>query len=138
MTSTGGYNPIRWDCERQGCWNAACRPPIHFFHDCFPRKISMSDIDATVELNGHFLFLEWKSVDSDLPVGQAKYFRQLTRNPNITSIVVFAPGNPNAVEKIMVVRGGDFNSWEDCSLEDLHRRVRKWASRVDIKLVGAA
>jgi hypothetical protein len=31
----------------------------------------MSDVDATVEVNGHFIFLEMKSHRGELPLGHA-------------------------------------------------------------------
>jgi hypothetical protein len=60
MTESPGHNPIRWDC-RNGCFNELMRPKIEAFAECFPRNIGMMDIDGTVELNGHFLFLEFKT-----------------------------------------------------------------------------
>ena len=35
-----GYNPMRWDCERDGCFNVLRRPKIEVFADCFPRRIN--------------------------------------------------------------------------------------------------
>lgn len=135
--STGGYNPIKWDCERNGCWNAACRPPIHFFCDCFPRKISMTDIDATVELNGHFLFLDWKSHPGELSTGQRIYFKRLSElSKRIVCIVVYAANNPNDVEQVKVIYDGHEGQWEPCTLDDLVERMRRWVSRVDIKAVA--
>lgn len=58
--SDNGYNPMQWNCERQGCFNVKKRPKIEMFADCLPRKISFSDIDGIVEINGNLLLLEWK------------------------------------------------------------------------------
>lgn len=45
-----GTNPLRWDCVSRGCFNRLCRPKIELFAACFPGRIAMSDIDATVEV----------------------------------------------------------------------------------------
>ena len=41
MMEANGYNPLRWDCERQGCFNLKRRPKIEVFADCFPGRISL-------------------------------------------------------------------------------------------------
>jgi len=139
MTSTGGFNPIKWDCEKQGCWNAACRPPVHFFSDCFPRKISMSDIDGTVELEHHFLFLEWKSHMGELPLGQRLYFERLTTlHTNIVCIIVHAAHSPNDVEHIRVMHNGKLSDWESCDLEGLRERISRWAIKAQQKTKAVA
>lgn len=56
-----GFNPIRWDCEQQGCFNKLCRPKLEIFAECFPGKMAMSDIDGIVEIGGRYLMLEWKN-----------------------------------------------------------------------------
>jgi len=51
---------MRWDCEKQGCFNLKKRPKIELFADCFPGAISFGDVDGRVEYKGRFLELEWK------------------------------------------------------------------------------
>ena len=51
---TGGYNPMRWDCEKSGCFNVKCRPKIEVFAECFPGRINFGDMDGRVELGGYF------------------------------------------------------------------------------------
>ena len=63
MSAVAGYNPLRWNCDDRGCYNVKHRPKIEFFAGALPGKIAMTDVDATTEVNGHFLFLEWKSGD---------------------------------------------------------------------------
>ena len=57
MSSAGGYNPMRYDCSASGCYNQALRPRIETFSECFPRQIAMTDVDAMVEMNNHFLMI---------------------------------------------------------------------------------
>ena len=75
---SAGFNPMRWDCGRSGCFNQKRRPKIEIFADCLPGRIGFTDVDATVEINRHFLFLEFKA-GPHLPTGQRIYFEQLTR-----------------------------------------------------------
>ena len=72
------YNPIRHNCEEKGCWNKQYRPNIEWFYHALPRKLTMSDIDAVAEVNGHVLFMEWKSHLGPLPTGQRILAKRLT------------------------------------------------------------
>lgn len=139
MSHPPGYNPLKWNCEANGCWNVACRPPLEYFAAAFPRKIGMTDLDATVELNGHFLFLEWKTNSGEIGVGQRVYFQRLTAvSKRITVVVVAAGKSPVDVEKVMVIHDGRLHDWQQCTFEELYERVCKWASRVNIKIARAA
>jgi hypothetical protein len=132
------FNPLRHDCEARGCWNKQYRPQIEFFYHALPRKLTMSDIDAVAEVNGHFLFLEWKSHKGPLPVGQRILIQRLTDASRKIIVVVIQhePGNTEAVENIMVVRAGKFGDWEACSYGDLFERVKQWATRADVRVVS--
>jgi len=139
VNQPAGYNPIKWDCTQNGCWNTACRPPLEYFAACFPRKIGMTDLDATVELNGHFLFMEWKTNGGELTTGQRIYFQRLTAiSDRLTVVLVRAGQSPVDVDSILVVHKGNIGEWQNCSFQDLYDRVCKWADRVNIKLVRAA
>ena len=61
MSADNGFNPMRWDCDRWGCFNRVCRPKIEKFADCFPGRINFGDLVAIVEVSGNTLVLEWKS-----------------------------------------------------------------------------
>lgn len=137
--STGGYNPLRWHCKERGlCWNLEHRPNIEYFTHALPRKISMTDIDATVEVNGNFLFLEFKSPGADLLTGQSIYFRRLTQlSPKINCVVVEGTCRDMAINKVKRIYGGRIGEWEPCDLDGLYARIAKWAALVDIKMVGA-
>lgn len=131
-----GWNPIRHNCEEQGCWNQVHRPRIELFAGALPRKISMTDLDATVEVNGSFLFLEWKSYAGEIPTGQRIYFERLTAlSDKITAVVV--AGNPelDTVQAIQTFSKGKARDWEECDLEGLFERIKRWSSKVDIRSV---
>lgn len=136
MTSTGGYNPMRWNCENNGCWNVKYRPNIEHFANALPRKIAMSDIDAVTEVNGHFLFLEWKSYQGEIPIGQRILFERITKlSPNITVVVVAGDCETMNVSSIQRIKGGEFSSWVSCDLQGLFDRIERWAKRVDVHTV---
>ena len=96
MSKGSGYNPMRWSCEKRGCFNVKRRPKIEMFHDCFPGKISFGDVDAIVEINGKGLMLEWKSDTTDLPVGQQIMYKRLTKTKQLTVIILC--GNAETME----------------------------------------
>lgn len=132
------YNPIYHDCQAKGCWNKQYRPNIEYFYHALPRKLTMSDIDGVAEVNGAFLFLEWKSHLGPLPTGQRILAERLTKlSTKITYVVIqHEPGNPMAIEHVMVIHGGRFSDWQECTILDLNDRIAAWAKRVDIRPVG--
>lgn len=139
MTSTGGYNPMRWHCEDRGCWKVMCSPKIEYFAHALPRNLAFSDIDGSAEVNGHFLFLEWKSHGGEIPTGQRIYFERLTKlSDHITAVVVDGDPETMEVRQFRSFFQGKLSEWKECDLEDLFERIRRWATRVDIKIVPRA
>lgn len=135
--TTAGYNPMKWDCEHRGCWKVKCSPNIEFFAGALPRKIAMTDLDGTVEVNGSFLFLEWKSYAGEIPVGQRIYFERLTKiSDKITAVIV--AGNPDTmqVDAIRRIYKGRVSDWVECDLEGLFERIKNWSTKVDIHVVS--
>jgi hypothetical protein len=138
MTVLPGYNPIKWDCDQSGCWNIRCRPKIQFFKGALPNKIAMTDIDGTVEVNGCFLFLEWKSHTGELPTGQRIYFERLTRvSEKMTAVIVAGDPETMSVDAIKVIHGGTITEWMACDLEQLFERVKRWAEKVGVRIVAS-
>jgi hypothetical protein len=127
--SAEGYNPMRWDCGKLGCFNLKCRPKIEVFHDIWPRSISMSDIDAIVELSGRFLMLEWKSTANDIPIGQQIMFIRITRVPDFRFTVFCVAGNAEtmAVTHLKVFRAGVEGHWESANMDTLRERMGWWS-----------
>ena len=131
MNAANGFNPLRWKCDERGCFNEKRRFRIEVFAGCLPGKIAMSDVDATTEVNGRFLFLEFKSGDlRDLPTGQKIYFERLTRlSKRITACVVAADAETTSVRAVRVIRQGRIGAWEICNLASLQARIRRWQER---------
>lgn len=60
---------------------AALRRRTERFDHCFKRGITLGDIDSFVEVNSHFLFLEWKVDDQSIQRGQWVALLRLSRQP---------------------------------------------------------
>jgi hypothetical protein len=130
---------MRWQCSERGCFNTKNRPKLELFADCFPRKISMSDVDSTVEVNGHFLFLEFKGGSPrELPTGQHLYLERLTRlDPKITAVVVHGDVETMEIYALRIISKGHFSDWETATLAELKARLRRWAIRANAKRMPA-
>ena len=93
-----GYNPMRWDCERDGCFNKKLRPKIEVFCECFPGRGSFGDVDGLVEINSHFCLLEWKTGNTIwLPRGQELCYERFSKVP--WNVVLVAGGNAETIGK---------------------------------------
>lgn len=134
-----GYNPLRWDCAERGCYNVKHRPKIEFFAGALPGKIALTDIDASCEVNGHFLFLEWKSGEPrDLPTGQRIYAQRLTDiSPRFVYVVVCGDAETMEVRHVRLVWKGLIHPWQECDLEGLFERIQIWARRVKLQALPA-
>ncbi|MDB6151496.1 MAG: hypothetical protein JWQ44_2944 [Chthoniobacter sp.] len=120
---------LRWNCTDKGCFRNLC-PRLGVFDTCFPRRIGMSDIDGVVEINGRFLFLEWKSEGGFLGTGQRIMFERMTAlSPRMTAIVVCGEPVSMAVRSIQVFRNGKGGAVEPASLAELQRRITAWAAK---------
>lgn len=131
MSAAPGYNPLRWSCEARGCFNEKQRPKIEIFAECFPGKIAMTDVDATVEVNGHFLFLEFKGgIPRDLPIGQQIYFERLTSlSKNITCVVTWGDAETMKVWAYLAIHGGHIYPRQEVTTDQLKERLRVWVQK---------
>jgi hypothetical protein len=121
-----GYNPMRWNCEKSGCFNIYRRPKIEIFHDCFPGKISFGDVDGIVEINGKGLMLEWKSQSIDIPTGQRIMYQRLSRGELLTVIVLC--GDPQTMEVTYMgwFFSGRYTEPERCTTDTAKIRIKEW------------
>jgi len=132
MSSDNGFNPMRWDCAKQGCFNRKKRPKIELFADCFPRRIAFSDVDGIVEVKGNFLALEWKE-HQRLPKGQKILFERFTSLCPATVIIVEGNAETMTVDTIRVVWDGvisppEGEPAEPCDLQQLKELIAAWAT----------
>jgi hypothetical protein len=121
-----GYNPMHWDCERQGCFNKKKRPKIEIFADCLPGRIAFSDIDAAVEVEGNFLILEFKEHDN-IPKGQRIFFNRLTHLAPATVLVIEADVETMEISGMIRIFDGKINPQIAVDLDGLKQEIRDWS-----------
>lgn len=136
--SAAGFNPIRWNCTVQGCFNYHRHFDIEHFAQCFPRSIGLTDLDGFVEVGGHFLIAEFKDRNANLTEGQRIAFERLTAaSPRITVLVVRCEYRSSEVFELKVIREGNSAPWRPCTLDQLTAYLSQWASRCDGERVAA-
>lgn len=85
-----------WDAYMRGRWTwTGFR-----YEDAFPRKIGFSDIDAVVEMDGRFLFIETKHYEGvglipQIPRGQELMLKRLAKLPGVRVIVLYGDATLN-------------------------------------------
>lgn len=122
-----GFNPLRHDCGSQGCFNLTRRPKIELFADCFPGKIAMADIDGIVEINGRFLFLEWKTPDAQLSTGGRITVANLSKIPGSIVLVVWGDAQTMVVENAEIWLGGRRVTPSCNGISDVKKWMANWA-----------
>ncbi len=127
ISNIHGSNPLRWDCQAQGCFNLKRRPKIEVFAECLPGKIAFSDVDAITEVNGFFLLQEWKSYRGELPTGQRIMFERMTSSGRFTVLVVVGDAETMIVEYAATIYAGRNFGFQKSSLNDLKKRIGQWA-----------
>jgi hypothetical protein len=121
-----GYNPMHWNCEKQGCFNKKKRPKIEMFADCLPGRIAFSDIDAAVEVEGNFLILEFKEHDN-IPKGQRIFFNRLTRLVPATVLVINADVETMDIHGVSYVADGRIEPQIEMDLQGLKDTIKSWS-----------
>ena len=128
MDKIGGYNPLRWDCEKRGCFNIKRRPKIEIFSDCFPGRINFGDVDGIVEINGFALMLEWKtSAANELPKGQQIMYERITQTRKVAVIVIIGDAETMECKKYCLFFNGKQNKWAVADINQTKERIKKWA-----------
>lgn len=128
-----GHNPMRWDCERDGCFNQKRRPKIEVFSDCFPGRINFGDVDGLVEYKGCFCLLEWKGQGGRLSTGQRIAYERFTSVSGNVVFVVSGDAEAMTVEQYSVFWQGTEHPPETASLSGLKDRMRSWVRWVQAK-----
>lgn len=125
--AVSGFNPMRWNCQRDGCFNVKRRPKIEIFADCFPRRINFGDVDGIVELNGFFCMLEWKGEGGSLRFGQIKSFANFTATIGNIVLVVHGDAETMAVTAYETFWGARQLPRVAGGIEAVKGRIRRWA-----------
>lgn len=131
MTAANGFNPMRHQCDRDGCFNIKHRAKIEAFAPLLPGKCAFGDVDAVAEVKGRFLFLEFKGGPRrDLQTGQRLLFERMTAlSDRITVVVVNGDAESMDVRGCLVIHRGQLGKWENCDLDGLKGRIQTWAAK---------
>lgn len=128
--SDNGYNPMRWDCNAEGCYNIKQRPKIEVFAECFPGKINFGDLDASlVEINSRALLLEWKVSANEIPTGQNLAYCNLSKTGLLVAVIVAGDAEAMRVTHYGVYAGGQFTGWRTADIDFVKTVFRRWAKR---------
>lgn len=130
MSGAYGYNPLRWDCAAQGCFNLKRRPKIELFADCFPGRINFGDVDGIVEIGGNALLMEWKSEPRALPAGQRLLYQRLSRSGPVAVMIVVGDAETMRVDGTSIFdRGLRYPpyGYEPADLACIKRRLAAWS-----------
>ncbi len=119
---------MRWDCDKQGCFNRVCRPKIEVFSECFPGKINFGDIDGIVEINGIGLMLEWKGPNGSLRTAQEIMYKRLTKTGLLSVLVVIGDAEKMTTEKYCWFYRGKQSTWKPGNIEKVKEQMRSWAN----------
>jgi hypothetical protein len=115
---------LRHHCQRDGCYKDRL-PDWGILDGCFPRGIRPSDIDGCVEINGHFLMLEWKPRNGFLTRGQLLMFQGITAGTTRGQVVVIY-GDPGVPAEIEVWQRGNRQFRQACDLAFLRWFCEQW------------
>lgn len=107
---------------------AAVRRRTERFNPCFPRGITLGDIDSFVEINHHFLFIEWKSDDQRLLAGQAMALYRLSRQPKTSVWIIWTSADGFVTHG---QRLGTHGRRVSTTEESVRQRITEWAELAD-------
>ncbi len=117
---------LRWKCESKGCYLKQL-PNWGMLDDCFPGRISVSDIDGVVEIGGRFLFLEWKRPRVALTTGQRIMFQNMVKTGVITVFLINGDPETSTPEQIVIFGRKGAAHPEPCDCVKLQQLCAKWA-----------
>jgi hypothetical protein len=96
------------------------------YDECFPKNNRLGDVDASIELNGHTLLIEFKESKHSINSGQILKAIRQAKYSNITTLFVF--GKTNEPEEYLkfspdCIEGTGFLP---CSKDILHDVLVRW------------
>lgn len=95
---------LRHECEQYGCARRFLDPKLERYSACFPGKISMGDIDGSVEINGCILWVEWKQ-------GAVLEAFEQTHQAQVIQAKAFTRNSPKQAFVFVLGRPGDEPNW---------------------------
>ncbi len=106
---------------------AAVRRRTERFDHCFPRGITMGDIDSHVEINHHWLFIEYKLGDQAVSTGQWMDLYRLSQRPRMSVWIIWT------TEDGFITHGqalGEHPKRKEVTEEAIASAIEKWVSVV--------
>ena len=125
-----GYNPMRWDCSKNGCFNLKKRPKIEVFASCFPGRINFGDVDGLVEISGKFCLLEWKSYGGTISRGQEMTYVSFTKIQDNVVFIVNGDAETMNISECCIFWEGRKGDWRQIDLKGLQILISRWANHV--------
>lgn len=120
MKLTDRPHHIRHSCQGQGCFLDLHAPNWGVLDGVLPRGIRPSDLDGVIEMNGRFLWLEYKGPGAALPRGQRLMYEALALTPKHTVMVISASALPDMAAALL----GE--AQEVQGIVEVKRGVRPW------------
>lgn len=71
----------------EGIWD------FSLFNHCFPKNNKLSDVDSSIELEGHTLHIEFKGAKNGMNKGQLLKAIRQAKHSNITTMFIFGKRN---------------------------------------------
>ena len=123
---------IRHNCETGGCYIKVQTPDWGFSDNAFSKKIRVSDIDGSVEVNGCLLLLEWKGSGVPLTMGQEIMFKKATiKNRGITVFIINGNAETTTVEHLKIICVGEIKEDIDIDNDGLNEKFKEWEAFVN-------
>jgi hypothetical protein len=121
MRSISGFLKGEWDLDA--------------YSDCFGGKNRLGDIDASIEIDGHHLVVEFKEHEDSMNQGQVMKAIRMAKYCNTTTFFVF--GITNLPRKKMIISPkvlkGEFTKTDEKELKLL---FSKWYSKAKLNPMG--
>lgn len=108
---------------------------LSLFDKCFPGKSTLGDVDASIELNGHTLLIEFKGSKRSMTKGQTLKAIRQAKYSNIVTIFAFGERNnpegflqisPSPTEKGFVSSG-----YIEGDIDRLCEQIIEWAKHTE-------
>ncbi len=117
----------------QAFLKAAILKGLEEFAQCFPRGIRFGDVDGMVEINNHFLFIECKSGNQEIPRGQWMSLVRLARQPRTSVWILWRDQETKRIthaQNMRVDATGMPSRRVSVTNELVIERMKAWAERV--------
>ncbi|KKK74205.1 hypothetical protein LCGC14_2886100 [marine sediment metagenome] len=94
---------------------------------CFGNtRIRPTDVDGLVERNHCYLYLEGKTLGSEIPTGQFITYERLASNPRVWVVFFWGDAKAETITSITVLRHAGPKHYDPATLDDLRAIVSRW------------